>query len=153
MKTALLFAPGSSESYSNTGFSILAAIIENVTQDYDRYVQDAILTRSAHANRVHPSRVQVHGLAHGYSVSGMMKASCSPRSTRATDPTGIFVGMAECCRRSRHACVLRSVVWKREADEASTRIRVSIRASHWPRGSDGINFFLYDRFPVMGFES
>lgn len=44
MKTPLLFAPGARESYSNTGFSVLAAIIEQVTgMPYDAYVERNIL--------------------------------------------------------------------------------------------------------------
>ena len=43
MRTPLLFQPGSRESYSNTGFSLLAAIIEQVTgKTYDVYIRDAI---------------------------------------------------------------------------------------------------------------
>jgi CubicO group peptidase (beta-lactamase class C family) len=44
LRTPLLFAPGSRSSYSNTGYSLLAAIVEQITgTSYDAHVRDAIL--------------------------------------------------------------------------------------------------------------
>lgn len=44
MNRRLAFPPGTSESYSNTGYALLAAVIEQVSgKSYDQYVRDNIL--------------------------------------------------------------------------------------------------------------
>jgi CubicO group peptidase (beta-lactamase class C family) len=65
---SLEFAPGSSERYSNAGYSVLAAVIEKVTgESYDDYVARAILRPAGLREtgylkpRFDPAR-----LAHGY---------------------------------------------------------------------------------------
>lgn len=68
MATPLRFPPGTSEGYSNTGYSLLAAIIEKMTGvTYDHYVHDYILapiglTRTG----FHLPRFAARDLAHGY---------------------------------------------------------------------------------------
>jgi CubicO group peptidase (beta-lactamase class C family) len=47
----LRFEPGSAEAYSNSGYTLLAAIIENVTgRTYERYVRDELLTPAGMAS-------------------------------------------------------------------------------------------------------
>jgi len=67
-KRPLLFAPGEREQYSNTGYALLAAVIEKVTgRTYDEYLRDNILKPLGLANtgflfpNFDPTR-----LAHGY---------------------------------------------------------------------------------------
>jgi CubicO group peptidase (beta-lactamase class C family) len=72
MQTKLLFTPGTRESYSNTGFSLLAAIIEQVTgTTYDVYVQNAILAPlGLHGTGFLLPGFKANELAHGYFASG-----------------------------------------------------------------------------------
>lgn len=68
MKRPLLFAPGANRQYSNTGFALLAAVIELVSgQTYDEYVRDNILrvVGMTHTGLLLPA-FDTATLAHGY---------------------------------------------------------------------------------------
>jgi CubicO group peptidase (beta-lactamase class C family) len=70
----LLFPPGTQYSYSNSGFIVLGAIIQNVSgQAYDEYVHEHVFLPSGMADtavRVYTPD-DVPGMAHGYAlVSG-----------------------------------------------------------------------------------
>jgi CubicO group peptidase (beta-lactamase class C family) len=68
MATPLLFPPGTGRQYSNTGYALLAAIIEIVSgTSFDQYVQDNILTPiRLHDTGLHLPRFDPARAAHGY---------------------------------------------------------------------------------------
>src|SRR5207237_707820 len=68
MRAPLLFTPGSQERYSNPGYALLAAIIEQKSgQTYDEYVRDHILAPlGLHDTGFLLPRFDTTRLAHGY---------------------------------------------------------------------------------------
>lgn len=72
MRFKLLFEPGKRRSYSNTGYALLAAIIEKVSgKSYDEYVRDNILIPlGLRDTGFHLPQFDERRLAHGYRAGG-----------------------------------------------------------------------------------
>ena len=99
MRARLLSAPGSGERYSNLGYSLLAAIIEQVTgQTYDAYMRDNIfiplgLTRTGFLMPGFGPR----DLAHGYLADGTDAGTMLAKPHAPDGRTGTCVATAGCC--------------------------------------------------------
>ena len=150
MKRPLLFAPGKGEQYSNTGFALLAAVIERVSgQSYDDYVREHILVPLGMKNtglllpRFDPKR-----LAHGYRNGNDMGDMLS--KPHATD--GPFWNLRG--NGGMLSTVGDMATFYRALLDANTLLKPETRALRFNpdeplglAGSDLVNFFLYDRFP------
>ncbi len=153
MHTRLLFPPGSRENYSNTGYSLLAAIIEQVTgKTYDVYVRDAItapigLRRTGFLL----PKFQARDLAHGYQPKGTDAGTMLAKPHAADGPYWNLRGNGGMLSTpgEMHA-------FYRALFEGETLLTRAARGDQFSpnepiglAGSDGVNFFLYDRFPGM----
>ncbi|MES2176324.1 MAG: serine hydrolase domain-containing protein [Gemmatimonadota bacterium] len=156
MRTELNFKPGTKEGYSNTGFSLLAAIIEQVTgKSYDEYVRDAILTPAGlKRTGFHLPGFKATELAHGYTASGDDHGTMLAKPHAADGPWWNLRG---------NGGMLSTVgdmhTFYKTLFETNTLMTAATRALRFDpnepiglAGSDGVNFFLYDRFPGMGME-
>ncbi len=119
MKYTLPFKPGAGRSYSNTGYAILAAIIEKVSgKSYDAYVRDNILSPLGlqHTGFLLPGFTQTQ-VAHGYAPGGRDDVVQTARSRRPVleSPWKRWNALD----RRRYACVLQGSVRDRQASEAS----------------------------------
>jgi len=153
MHTPLLFAPGSRESYSNTGFSLLAAIIEQVTgKTYDVYVRDAI-TAPLGMRRTGflLPKFQLKELAHGYQPKGSDAGTMLEKPHAADGPYWNLRGNGGMLSTAGEMHAFYKALF--EGDKLLTRAARGDRFSPDEpvglAGSDGVNFFLYDRFPRM----
>ncbi|MEP6991557.1 MAG: serine hydrolase domain-containing protein [bacterium] len=151
MKTRLLFAPGSRESYSNTGFSVLAAIIEHVTgKTYDAYVHDAILAplglrRTGFLLPAFRSDEQAHGyLANGTDNGTMLAKPHAPDGPwwNLRGNGGMLSTVGDMHRF--YAALLEGTTLMTPATRA---LRFDPAEPIGLAGSDGVSFFLYERFP------
>jgi CubicO group peptidase (beta-lactamase class C family) len=153
MRTQLLFAPGSRESYSNTGFSLLAAIIEQVTgKTYDVYVRDAItaplgLRRTGFLM----PKFQMKELAHGYLAKGSDAGTMLAKPHADDGPYWNLRGNGGMLSTAGEMHAFYNALF--DGEKLLTR---AARDDRFPpdepvglAGSDGVNFFLYDRFPGM----
>ena len=156
MRTTLLFTPGARESYSNTGFSILAAIIEQVTgTTYDVYVRDAILAPlGLHRTGFLLPGFSVSELAHGYLPSGTDQGTMLAKPHATDGPYwnlrgngGMLSTVAD-----MHAFYNALLTSNKLLRPATRALRFHPDEPIGLAGSDGVNFFLYDRFPMMGVE-
>ena len=88
MKTKLLFTPGERNNYSNTGFALLAAIIEQVSgKTYDEYVRDNILNPLGLRNTgFHLPRFDEARLARGYNSGGKDEGTMLSKPHAADGP-------------------------------------------------------------------
>jgi CubicO group peptidase (beta-lactamase class C family) len=156
MRTPLLFAPGSKESYSNTGFSLLAAIIEQVTgQTYDQYLEDAILSKVGltHTGFLLP-KFPLNTLAHGYLVAGTDAGTMLEKPHAADGPYWNLRGNGGMLSTVGDMHAFYAVLFGSEK-LLTARTRNPRFDPNEPiglAGSDGVNFFLYDRFPGMATE-
>ena len=156
MKTPLLFSPGTKESYSNTGFSILAAIIEQVSgTTYDNYVQQNILAPIGlkHTGLLLPG-FKADELAHGYLAAGTDAGTMLAKPHDADGPYWNLRGNGGMLSTSAdmHA-------FYKELFEGTKLMRPETRALRFNpdqpiglAGSDGVNFFLYERLPRVHVE-
>jgi CubicO group peptidase (beta-lactamase class C family) len=152
MRTKLLFPPGSRISYSNTGFSLLAAIIEQVSgNSYDIYVRDNILAPLGlkRTGFLLP-RFAMRELAHGYRADG---ADAGTMLAKPHAPDGPYWnlrgnGAMLSTLDDMHA-FYRALFETEKLMKASTRaLRFHPNEPIGLAGSDGVNFFLYDRDPI-----
>ena len=154
--TPLEFAPGSSRRYSNPGYSLLAAVIEQVSgMSYERYLADHVF---APAGMRETGLVLPHfdsrRLAHAY-------AAGSDRGTMLDVPrdadgdywnlrgNGGFVSTLDDMRRFYRA-ILDDTVLLRDAGDRRMVLRTE--GPTVLAGSDLVSFFLYGLFPGAGFE-
>lgn len=156
MHYRLLFAPGTRTSYSNTGYSLLAAIIEHVTgRSYDRLIADEILrplglTRTGFLL----PRFEARDLAHGYMASGRDNGTMLAKPHAADGPywnlrgNGGMLSTVDDMHRFYKALFDGESVLTRSA--RGTRFNPSEPIGL--AGSDGIDFFLYERAPRLGVE-
>jgi CubicO group peptidase (beta-lactamase class C family) len=151
MKRPLLFAPGAREQYSNTGFALLAAVIELVSgRTYDEYVRDNILAPLGLKQTgfllpaFEPAR-----LAHGYR-SGEDMGDILSKPHAADGPYWNLRGNG-----GMLSTVGDMAAFYRALFETSTLLKPETRALRFDpseplglAGSDMVNFFLYERFPA-----
>ncbi|CAN5451243.1 hypothetical protein BH09GEM1_BH09GEM1_36780 [soil metagenome] len=156
MKTPLVFAPGARESYSNTGFSILAAIIEQVTgMTYDTYVQRNIFAPIGlrRTGFLLPG-FKPDDLAHGY-LAARTDAGTMLAKPHATD--GPYWNLRG------NGGMLSTVgdmhAFYKELFEGTKLMKPTTRALRFNpnepiglAGSDNVNFFLSERFLRMKVE-
>jgi len=149
-KRPLLFAPGEREQYSNTGYALLAAVIEKVTGGtYDEYLRDNILKPLGLANtgflfpNFDPKR-----LAHGYRDN-------QDQGTMLSKPHGVD---GPYWNLRGNGGMLSTVddmhAFYKALFETSTLIKPSSKIGRFNpdepvglAGSDLVNFFVYERLP------
>lgn len=153
LQTPLLFPPGSRESYSNTGYSLLAAIIEQVTgKTYDVHVRDAILapvglTRTGFLL----PRFAPGDLAHGYQASGRDAGTMLAKAHANDGPywnlrgNGGMLSTVADMHRFYGALVGGEKLLAFSARNGRFNPEEPVGLA----GSDGVNLFLYDRFPRL----
>jgi CubicO group peptidase (beta-lactamase class C family) len=153
MRTTLLFPPGSRESYSNTGYSLLAAIIEQVTgKTYDVHIRDAILTPLGlrRTGFLLPG-FKPNELAHGYLPKGTDNGTMLAKPHAADGPYWNLRGNGGMLSTTGDMHAFYKALF--DGDKLLSK---AARGDRFPpdepiglAGSDGIDFFLYDRFPEM----
>ena len=153
MRTALLFIPGTRESYSNTGFSLLAAIIEQVTgTTYDRYVQRAILAPLGmrRTGFLLPG-FMLSDLAHGYLASGRDNGTMLAKPHAADGPYWNLRGNGGILSTVGDMHAFYTSLFEGDVlmSPATRALMFNPAEPIGLAGSDGVNFFLYDRFPGM----
>lgn len=156
MSFRLLFAPGARQSYSNTGYSLLAAIIERVSgRTYDEYVRDNILVPAGlvHTGFLLPG-FAARDLAHGYRASGEDAGTMLAKPHAPDGPWWNLRG---------NGGMLSTVGDMRQfyktLFESEKLLRLDARNGMFNpdepiglAGSDLVNFFLYERMPRAGIE-
>lgn len=153
MKTPLSFSPGSKEGYSNTGYSILAAIIEQLTgMTYDAYVHQNILAPIGlkHTGFLLPG-FKPEELAHGYLAAGTDAGTMLGKPHDTDGPYWNLRGNGGMLSTAAdmHA-------FYKELFEGTTLMKPETRLLRFNpnepiglAGSDNVNFFLYERLPRM----
>ena len=153
MTTTLRFTPGTRESYSNTGFSLLAAIIEQVTgAPYDVYVKNAILAPLGlrHTGFLLPG-FAANDLAHGYLASGTDHGTMLAKAHATDGPYWNLRGNGGMLSTASdmHAFYRELFEGEKLMTPATRALRFNPDEPIGLAGSDGVDFFLYDRFPGM----
>lgn len=157
MAFKLLFPPGSRESYSNTGYSILAAIIEMVSKKtYDEYLRDNILSPLGltHTGFLLPG-FSSRDLARGYRVNGDDAGTMLEKPHAADGPYWNLRGNGGMLSTLGDMSAFYTALFETEK-LLPFNARNGMFDPKQPiglAGSDGINFFLYERMPMMGIES
>ncbi|MEO8619619.1 MAG: serine hydrolase domain-containing protein [bacterium] len=153
MKTPPLFTPGTRESYSNTGYSLLAAIIEQVSgTTYDLYVQTQILAPLGmrRTGFLLPG-FKANELAHGYRAQGTDAGTMLARPHASDGPYWNLRGNGGMLSTVGDMHVFYKGLF--ESDKLMTPATRALKFNpNEPiglAGSDGVAFFLYDRFPGM----
>ena len=153
MRTPLLFEPGSRESYSNTGYSLLAAIIEQVTgTSYDVHIRDAILAPlGLHRTGFLLPRFAPNDLAHGYQPRESDQGTMLAKAHATDGPYWNLRGNGGMLSTSADMHAFYKALF--DGEKLLTK---AARGDRFPpdepvglAGSDGVNFFLYERFPRM----
>jgi Beta-lactamase class C and other penicillin binding proteins len=152
MKFKLLFTPGTRENYSNTGYSILAAVIEKVTgQTYDEYVKDNIL---APLNLTHTGFLLPHfadnSLAHGYAPGGRDAGTMLAKPHAPDGPYWNLRGNGAMLSTVDDMHVFYKALFETDklVTPASRAIMFNPNDPIGLAGSDLVNFFLYERDPI-----
>ncbi len=153
MRTPLLFAPGARESYTNTGFSLLAAIIEQVTgATYDAYVRDAILSPIGltRTGFLLPG-FKPADLAHGYQAGGSDQGTMLSKAHAPDGPHWNLRGNGGMLSTAADMHAFYKALFQGETllAPATRALRFNPDEPIGLSGSDGVNVFLYDRFPGM----
>ncbi len=153
MKTRLLFAPGSRESYSNTGFSVLAAIIEQVTgKTYDAYVHDAILAPPGlrRTGFLLPG-FRPNEQAHGYLAKGTDNGTMLAKPHAPDGPWWNLRGNGGMLSTvgDMHRFYVALLEGTTLMTPATRALRFDPAEPIGLAGSDGVSFFLYERFPRL----
>lgn len=157
MRFQLLFEPGTKEQYSNTGYSLLAAIIEQLSgKTYDAYVQDAILNPLGlkRTGFLRP-RFDVKDVAHGYTSDGRDNGAMLDKPHASDGPywnlrgNGGMLSTLDDMHRFYQA-LLES---EKLLDARTRALKFRTTEAIGLAGSDGVSFFLYQRDPVSRIES
>lgn len=152
MNAKLLFAPGARSSYSNTGYSLLAAIVEQVTgKSYDVYVRDNILRPLglAHTGFLLPG-FKPMSLAHGYRRNGDDAGTMLSKPHAADGPywnlrgNGGMLSTVEDMHKFYKALFETETLLK----PASRAVMFKPDEPVGLAGSDNVNFFLFERDPI-----
>jgi CubicO group peptidase (beta-lactamase class C family) len=153
LRARLLFAPGDSTSYSNIGYSLLAAVIEQVSgKSYDQYVRDHITgplgLRETGFLGMDPTR-----LAHGYDgerdTGTMLSRPHAPDGPwwNLRGNGGMLSTVGE-----MHRFYQALFTTERLLPAAVRDQHFNPRAGAMLAGSDMVSFFLYNRLPGVGYE-
>ncbi|HEX2206236.1 MAG TPA: serine hydrolase domain-containing protein [Longimicrobium sp.] len=153
LRARLLFAPGDSTSYSNIGYSLLAAVIEQVSEkSYDQYVRDHITgplgLRETGFTGLDPARV-----AHGYNgdrdVGGILDRPHAPDGPywNLRGNGGMVSTVGE-----MHRFYQALFTTERLLPAPVRDLHFNQRAGAMLAGSDMVSFFLYNRVPGTGYE-
>ena len=146
---------GVEEHYSNPGFSLLAAIIENVTgTSYDAYVRDNILRPlGLHETGFLLPRFDPARLAHAYS-GGVDDGTILDKPHAPDGPYWNLRGNG-----GMLSTVNDMSRFYRALFESATLLDRATRDSQFPSdrslslaGGDGVSYFLYERHPRLGLE-
>lgn len=150
MARPLLFPPGSNRQYSNTGFSLLAAVIELASgQTYDEYLRDNILLPAgmSHTGLLLPhfdARQIAHGYRNGEDLGDMLSkphAADGPYwNLRGNGGMLSTVG-------DMHAFYTTLFETTKLLTPASRAVRFNPDEPVGLAGSDLVNSFLYERLP------
>ena len=147
--------PGTREIYSNTGFAILAAVIEQVTgKSYDAHVRDDLLVPLGleHTGyllpRFDPARV-AHGYAHGEDQGNvLLKPHAADGPYWNLRGNGGMVSTVE----DMHAFYRALFGGDRLLTTAARGERFDPTQPVALAGSDLVHFFLFERLPRVGLE-
>jgi CubicO group peptidase (beta-lactamase class C family) len=156
MRTRLLFPPGTREQYSNPGYSLLAAIIEQVTgSDYETHLRASIFEPLRMTNtglvlpKFDPSR-----LAHGYTAAGadagtmLSKAHAADGSYWNLRGNGGLISTVDDMHTFYDALFTTDKLMR-----PSTRaLRFDPSSPIGLAGSDNISVFIYERDPSNDLE-
>ena len=149
LATPLLFAPGTARSYSNTGYSLLGAIIEQMSdKSYDEYVRDEILTPLAlrETGFLLP-HFDPKAVAHGYS-NGEDRGTLLSRPHAGDGPWWNLRangGMLSTVSDMRD--FYRALAGEKLLKPATRDLLYPPNEPVVLAGSDLVNFFLYNREP------
>ena len=155
MTRPLLFTPGSREQYSNTGYSLLAAIVEQVSGlSYDRYVERNILKPLGLKDTgfLLP-KFDARRLAHGYR-GGVDQGTITAKPHAADGPYWNLRGNG-----GMLSTLGDMQKFYRSLFEGSELLKPATAQIRFPRdqpiglaGSDLVFFFLYERDPIAHVE-
>lgn len=155
MRFKLLFKPGEKNSYSNTGYAILAAVIEKLSgKSYDVYVRDNILNSLglAHTGFLLP-KFKPSELAHGYE-RGRDAGNIINKPHAADGPywnlrgNGGMVSTVDDMHTFYKALFETDKLLKPATREIMFKANEPVGIA----GSDLVNFFLYERDPIARVE-
>ncbi len=152
MRFKLLFTPGARESYSNTGYSLLAAIIEQVTgKSYDVYVRDSILAplQLRRTGFLLP-KFKLGQLAHGYTPNGHDEGTMLEKPHAADGPHWNLRGNGGMLSTVGDMHTFYHALFETER-LLPARVRDTRFNPNEPiglAGGDGINMFLFERDPI-----
>lgn len=152
MKFKLLFKPGEKESYSNTGYALLAAVIEKLSgESYDVYVRDNILNPLGlkHTGFLLP-KFKASELAHGYQRGGADAGSIIEKPHAADGPYWNLRGNGGMVSTvgDMHAFYKALFEGEKLLKPATREIMFKANEPVGLAGSDLVNFFLYERDPI-----
>ena len=156
MKFKLLFNPGARRSYSNTGYALLAVIIEQVSgKSYDEYVRDNILIPLGLKDTgFHLPRFDERRLAHGYRVGGADAGTMLSKPRAADGPywnlrgNGGMLSTLSDMSAFYKALLETDKLLKPETRSLRFRSDEPIALA----GSDLVNVFIYERDPMAKLE-
>lgn len=155
MKAPLLSVPGTAQRYSNAGYSLLAAIIEKLSgTSYDSYVNDHILApvgmhHTGFALWSYDPRLLAHGYR-GDTDIGTILGHPHPADGPYWNLRGN--GGMSSTLDDMHAFYQALFTTSILLQPATRALRFDANAPIALAGSDGVSFFLYQRFPVAGVE-
>ena len=156
MNFKLLFEPGARNSYSNTGFALLAAIIEIVSgKTYDEYVRDNILKPLGLTHTgFHLPGFSSRDLAHGYDRTGADKGTMLSKPHAPDGPYWNLRGNGGMLSTAAdmHAFYTAVFTTNRLMKPETAKERFDPNQPAGLAGSDLVNFFLYERDPRSGVE-
>ena len=156
MRTVLLFPSGSRESYSNVGYGLLAAIIEQVSgMSYDAYVNENVLRPLglAHTGLLLPS-FDPRTVARQYEPDGTDAGTVLTKPHADDGPywnlrgSGGMLSTVDDMHAFYHTLFATEKLLKPE----TRRLRFNPDEATRAGGMDGPSFFLYQRDPRTGSE-
>jgi len=153
MKMPLLFTPGSEQKYSNVGYSVLAAVIEQISgESYGSYVNKHIWTPlGMHDTGLLLAKFDTLRLAHGYQ-GGEDNGTMLDKPHAKDGPYWNLRGNGGFLSTVTDMYHFYDILYN-----SSTLLKPATRELKFPAGapvalagSDMINFFLYERDPMAG---
>lgn len=155
MRVQLAFTPGSQELYSNPGYSVLAAIIEQQTGvSYDQYVRDSIFAKlgmreTGYVGLPFDSRRLAHGYAAGVDKHSVLDLPHpSDGASWTLRGNGGMVSTVDDMATFYQALFETEKLLPRAARDRAFDVGAVVLA-----GSDRVSVFVYRREPAMGIEA